>query len=122
MKYLFAAVLVASSFAGFSAANAAGGCGAGWHRGPYGGCQPNRGGVVVVSAGPGRRGAARPPLPLRLGLALRPLPPVLTACIATEGKTPLHAGFLLGGLPALPADQRDARRIRSNAQYSSTRQ
>jgi len=42
MKYLFAAVLVASSFASFSAANAAGGCGPGWHRGPYGGCQPNR--------------------------------------------------------------------------------
>jgi hypothetical protein len=48
MKYLFAAVLVASSFASFSAANAAGGCGPGLHRGPYGGCQPNRGGVVVV--------------------------------------------------------------------------
>jgi hypothetical protein len=52
MKYLFAAVLVASSFAGFSAANAAGGCGAGMHRGPYGGCQPNRGGVVVVHPAP----------------------------------------------------------------------
>ena len=49
MKYLFAAaVLVAGTFASFSAANAAGGCGPGWHRGPYGGCQPNRGGVVVV--------------------------------------------------------------------------
>src|SRR5882757_2898484 len=49
MKYLFAAaVLVATAFASFSAANAAGGCGPGWHRGPYGGCQPNRGGVVVV--------------------------------------------------------------------------
>ena len=48
MRYLFAAVLVAGSFASFSAANAAGGCGPGWHRGPYGGCQPNRGGVVVV--------------------------------------------------------------------------
>ncbi len=49
MKYLFAAaVLVATSFASFSAANAAGGCGLGWHRGPYGGCQPNRGDVVVV--------------------------------------------------------------------------
>ena len=43
MKYLFAAaVLVAGTFASFSAANAAGGCGPGWHRGPYGGCQPNR--------------------------------------------------------------------------------
>lgn len=48
MKYLFAAVLVAGTVAGFGAANAAGGCGPGFHRGPYGGCQPNRGGVVVV--------------------------------------------------------------------------
>ncbi len=29
-------------------AGAAGGCGAGFHRGPYGGCQPNRGPVVVA--------------------------------------------------------------------------
>jgi hypothetical protein len=48
MKYLFAAVLVAGTVAGFGAANAAGGCGPGFHRGPYGGCQPN-GGVVVVA-------------------------------------------------------------------------
>lgn len=48
MKYLFAAVLVAASFASFSAANAAGGCGPGYHRGPYGGCVVNRGRVVVV--------------------------------------------------------------------------
>jgi hypothetical protein len=48
MKYLFAAVLVAGTFASFSAANAAGGCGPGFHRGPYGGCQPNRARVVVV--------------------------------------------------------------------------
>jgi hypothetical protein len=47
MKYLFAAVLVASSVAGFGAANAEGGCGPGMHRGPYGHCRPN-GGVVVV--------------------------------------------------------------------------
>jgi hypothetical protein len=47
MKYLFAAVLVASSIAGFGAANAAGGCGPGYHRGPYEGCVPNRGVVVV---------------------------------------------------------------------------
>ena len=52
MKYLFAAVLVAGSFASFSAANAAGGCGPGFHRGPYGGCQPNRGAVVVVRPAP----------------------------------------------------------------------
>jgi len=43
MKYLFAAVLVAASFASFSAANAAGGCGPGWHRGPYGACVRNVG-------------------------------------------------------------------------------
>jgi hypothetical protein len=47
MKYLFAAVLVAGTVAGFSAANAAGGCGPGWHRGAYGGCHPNRRVVVV---------------------------------------------------------------------------
>jgi len=47
MKYLFAAaILAAGTFASFSAANAAGGCGAGWHRGPNGGCQPNSGVVV----------------------------------------------------------------------------
>jgi hypothetical protein len=50
MKYLFAAVLVAASFAGFSAANAAGGCGRGFHRGPYGGCVRNAGVVVVPGA------------------------------------------------------------------------
>lgn len=31
-------------------ANAAGGCGIGFHRGPYGGCRPN--GPVVVAPGP----------------------------------------------------------------------
>ena len=51
MKYLFAAaVLIAGTFASFSAENAAGGCGPGWHRGPYGGCQPNRRAVVVRPA------------------------------------------------------------------------
>ena len=47
MRYLFAAALVATTVAGFGSANAAGGCGPGFHRGPYGGCRPN-GGVVVV--------------------------------------------------------------------------
>jgi hypothetical protein len=48
MKYLFAAALVAGTVAGFGgAANAAGGCGPGWHRGPYGGCVANRRVVVV---------------------------------------------------------------------------
>ena len=42
--------LVAGTFASFSAANAAGGCGLGFHRGPYGGCRPN-GGAVVVAPG-----------------------------------------------------------------------
>jgi hypothetical protein len=48
MKYLFAAALVASTIAGFSAANAAQGCGPGWARGPYGGCQPIRRAVMVA--------------------------------------------------------------------------
>jgi hypothetical protein len=48
MKTLFAAVLLAGTLASFGAANAAGGCGPGFHRGPYGGCRPN-GGVVVVA-------------------------------------------------------------------------
>ena len=52
MKYLFAAVLVAGSFASFGTANAAGGCGPGWHRGPYGGCVANRGVVVVERPAP----------------------------------------------------------------------
>ena len=46
MKYLFAAALVATTFAGFSSAYAEGGCGPGFHRTPYGNCRPN--GVVVV--------------------------------------------------------------------------
>lgn len=63
MKTLFAAALLAASVAGFGAASAmpvapasgasadviqvAGGCGPGFHRGPYGGCRANRGVVVV---------------------------------------------------------------------------
>ena len=50
MKTLFAAVLLAVTFAGFGAANAAGGCGIGFHRGPYGGCRVN-GGPAVVAPG-----------------------------------------------------------------------
>jgi hypothetical protein len=50
MRYLFVAALVATTIAGFGSANAAGGCGPGFHRGPYGGCQPNRGIVVVPGA------------------------------------------------------------------------
>jgi hypothetical protein len=48
MKYLFAAALVAATVAGFGSANAAGGCGPGWYRGPYGGCRPMGGAVVVA--------------------------------------------------------------------------
>jgi hypothetical protein len=48
MKTLFAAVLIAGTLAGFGAADAAGGCGPGFHRGPYGGCRPNGGAVVVA--------------------------------------------------------------------------
>ncbi len=48
MKYLIAAALLATTVAGFAAtADAAQGCGRGFHRGPYGGCQPNAGVVVV---------------------------------------------------------------------------
>jgi hypothetical protein len=48
MKTLFAAVLVAGTLAGFGAAEAAQGCGPGFHRGPYGGCRPNGGAVIVA--------------------------------------------------------------------------
>jgi hypothetical protein len=48
MKYLFAAALVAGTFAGFGSAYAEGGCGPGFHRNPYGECRPNRGAVVVA--------------------------------------------------------------------------
>ena len=51
MKYLLAAAVVATGMvASFSSANAAGGCGPGFHRGPYGGCRPY--GVVVVRPAP----------------------------------------------------------------------
>ena len=65
MKALFAAALVAGTVASFGSANAmplapvaptvhadviqvAGGCGPGMHRGRWGRCRVNRGGVVVV--------------------------------------------------------------------------
>jgi hypothetical protein len=48
MKYLFAAALVAGTFASFGSAYAEGGCGPGFHRNAYGECRPNRGPVVVV--------------------------------------------------------------------------
>ncbi|MFH1346221.1 MAG: hypothetical protein ABIL01_34220 [Pseudomonadota bacterium] len=54
MKYLIAAALLATTVAGFApVADAAQGCGPGFHRGPYGACVSNRrvvrrGPVVVV--------------------------------------------------------------------------
>jgi hypothetical protein len=45
----FACAVLGSSLASFSA-EAAGGCGIGFHRGPYGGCQPNAAVVVVPGA------------------------------------------------------------------------
>lgn len=52
-KFLVAAAMLASAVVGFSeAASAAGGCGPGWYRGPYGGCRPMRGPVVVAPAAP----------------------------------------------------------------------
>ena len=45
-----AAILL--SLVSADSASAEGGCGPGFHRGPYGGCRPNRGPVVVVPARP----------------------------------------------------------------------
>jgi hypothetical protein len=64
MKYLFAAVLLAGTVAGFGAANAAGGCGPGMHRGPYGGCRVNGGAVMVA---PGAVVVERPVIVVRPG-------------------------------------------------------
>lgn len=49
MKFLIAAAIVATTVVGFGAsANAAQGCGPGYHRGAYGACRAN----VVVRRGP----------------------------------------------------------------------
>jgi hypothetical protein len=62
-KILIATLAVGATLAGVSAADAAGGCGPGFHRGPYGGCRANYGrgpgvvvapGVVIGSFYPGR--------------------------------------------------------------------
>ena len=45
-----AAILL--SLVSLDSASAAGGCGPGFHRGPYGGCRANAGPVVVVPAAP----------------------------------------------------------------------
>jgi len=46
-KFLVVAFALAVSLATASAADARGGCGIGWHRGPYGGCRRNEGPVIV---------------------------------------------------------------------------
>ncbi len=53
-KTLLAAVAAGLTLASVSAADAAGGCGPAFHRGPYGGCRPNLGPgpVVAVPGGP----------------------------------------------------------------------
>jgi hypothetical protein len=51
LRTFVVAVLFTGAFASFSVANAAGGCGPGWHRGPYGACVVN-GPVVVAPGGP----------------------------------------------------------------------
>jgi hypothetical protein len=45
-----AAILLSLFYIG--SASAAGGCGPSFHRGPYGGCQPNGGPVVVAPVAP----------------------------------------------------------------------
>ena len=92
MKYLFAAVMLASAVVGFSeAASAAGGCGPGWYRGPYGGCRPMaaRRSSRRRRARRTGRGGAPPRVPLRLPLVRRTLPPVLISCIF-ETAAPRH--------------------------------
>jgi hypothetical protein len=50
-KVMAAALALTFSLAAASSADAAGGCGVGWHRGPHGGCLRNLGGAVVVAPG-----------------------------------------------------------------------
>lgn len=49
MKKIFALALAAGvAVVAVSPADASQGCGRGYHRGPYGHCRPDRGGVVVA--------------------------------------------------------------------------
>lgn len=48
-KTVAAALVMVASLAAFSAAHASGGCGAGFHRGPNGGCRANGSAPVVVA-------------------------------------------------------------------------
>lgn len=47
-KIILIGFAAAAALSAVAPANASGGCGIGFHRGPYGGCRPNRGPVVVV--------------------------------------------------------------------------
>ncbi len=61
------AMPLASSQTGFQSADVtlvAGGCGLGFHRGPYGGCRPNGGAVIVA---PGAVVVERPVVVVRPG-------------------------------------------------------
>jgi len=51
-KALLAAAVAGVALVSVTSANAEGGCGAGFHRGPYGGCRANGGPVVVGVGGP----------------------------------------------------------------------
>jgi hypothetical protein len=54
LRVLTTAFVIVASLAAFSSAHAEGGCGWGWHRGPFGGCRANGSGPVYVAprAGP----------------------------------------------------------------------
>lgn len=47
-KILIAGLCAAAALGSVTAADASGGCGPAFHRGPYGGCRPNGGPVVAV--------------------------------------------------------------------------
>ena len=49
LKTFSAALVIAATLAAASSASAAGGCGWGAHRGPYGGCRANGSGPVYVA-------------------------------------------------------------------------
>jgi hypothetical protein len=49
---LVSAAAILLSLVCVQSASAEGGCGPGFHRGPYGGCRPNRGPVVVAPGAP----------------------------------------------------------------------
>ena len=60
-RALIAGLVMTAGLAISISAQAAGGCGVGWHRGPHGGCRPNEGPpAAVVVAGP--RGVIYAPL------------------------------------------------------------